>query len=282
MLHTLNALAGKISPGGGLDTNANRHTLPNKNHKQPSSPYSKPNGMTMNINNNNVTSINNNNNDEKPEMPDPDYIKMFVGQVPRSMDENDLRLMFEEFGRVHQINVLRDKITGASKGCCFVTFFTRKAALKAQDALHNIKTLTGMHHPIQMKPADSENRNGSYKVIQLLTACHQRAVLLFPLHLLFKKKKSFLQQPSHLSFTRRLTDISKHRARTKHRSKRMHDVFHSRNLVRMRGEAGGARGKAGGVRGGSNYPPISAAYWLPPSNPTPYHVPGSEFPSFIQ
>ncbi|XP_026732356.1 CUGBP Elav-like family member 1 isoform X4 [Trichoplusia ni] len=115
-------------------------------------------GMNMNINNNN-TSINNNNNDEKPEMPDPDYIKMFVGQVPRSMDENDLRLMFEEFGRVHQINVLRDKITGASKGCCFVTFFTRKAALKAQDALHNIKTLTGMHHPIQMKPADSENRN---------------------------------------------------------------------------------------------------------------------------
>ncbi|XP_069356239.1 CUGBP Elav-like family member 1 isoform X10 [Maniola hyperantus] len=116
--------------------------------------------MTMNINNNNNNnSINNNNNDEKPDMPDPDYIKMFVGQVPRSMDENDLRLMFEEFGRVHQINVLRDKITGTSKGCCFVTFFTRKAALKAQDALHNIKTLSGMHHPIQMKPADSENRN---------------------------------------------------------------------------------------------------------------------------
>ncbi|XP_075974682.1 CUGBP Elav-like family member 1-A isoform X8 [Anticarsia gemmatalis] len=44
-------------------------------------------------------------------------------------------------------------------------------------------------------------------------------------------------------------------------------------VLRMRGEAGGARGKAGGVRSGSNYPPISAAYWLPPSNPTPYHVP---------
>ncbi|XP_023955097.2 CUGBP Elav-like family member 1 isoform X2 [Bicyclus anynana] len=161
MLHSLNALAGKISPGGGLDTNANRHSHPNRNHKgSPASPYSKTNGMmTMSINNNNNTSINNNNNDEKLEMPDPDYIKMFVGQVPRSMDENDLRLMFEEFGRVHQINVLRDKITGASKGCCFVTFFTRKAALKAQDALHNIKTLSGMHHPIQMKPADSENRN---------------------------------------------------------------------------------------------------------------------------
>ncbi|XP_059055466.1 CUGBP Elav-like family member 2 isoform X2 [Achroia grisella] len=162
MLHSLNALAGKISPGGGLDNNANRHTHPNRNHKasSPSSPYSKPNGMNMNINNNNNNSINNNNNNEvKADLPDPDYIKMFVGQVPRSMDETDLRQMFEEFGRVHQINVLRDKITGASKGCCFVTFFTRKAALKAQDALHNIKTLSGMHHPIQMKPADSENRN---------------------------------------------------------------------------------------------------------------------------
>jgi bruno-like protein len=69
---------------------------------------------------------------------------MFVGQVPRSMDENDLRRMFEEYGRVHSINVLRDKTTGASKGCCFVTFFTRKAALQAQDALHNVKTLNGV------------------------------------------------------------------------------------------------------------------------------------------
>ncbi|CAG9119218.1 unnamed protein product [Plutella xylostella] len=39
----------------------------------------------------------------------------------------------------------------------------------------------------------------------------------------------------------------------------------------MRGEAGGARGR--GAPRGSSYPAISSAYWLPPSNPTPYHVP---------
>lgn len=50
------------------------------------------------------------------EQPDPDFIKMFVGQIPRSMDEDELRDMFEEYGRVHQINVLRDKVTGQSKG----------------------------------------------------------------------------------------------------------------------------------------------------------------------
>ncbi|XP_060080209.1 CUGBP Elav-like family member 2 isoform X6 [Ylistrum balloti] len=96
--------------------------------------------------------------------PDPDAIKMFVGQIPRSMDESDLKKMFEEFGPVFQLNVLRDKGTGQSKGCCFVTFFTRKAALDAQNALHNIKTMAGMHHPIQMKPADSEKRNEERKL----------------------------------------------------------------------------------------------------------------------
>ncbi|KYN07375.1 CUGBP Elav-like family member 2 [Cyphomyrmex costatus] len=98
-------------------------------------------------------------NNNSVELPDPDNIKMFVGQVPHDMDENDLRTMFEEYGRVHQINILRDKITGSHRGCCFVTFYTRKAALAAQNALHNVKTFSGMRHPIQMKPADSENRN---------------------------------------------------------------------------------------------------------------------------
>lgn len=50
------------------------------------------------------------------DQPDPDAIKMFVGQIPRSMDENDLRKMFEEYGQVHQVNVLRDKLSGQSKG----------------------------------------------------------------------------------------------------------------------------------------------------------------------
>ena len=40
--------------------------------------------------------------------PDDDAIKMFVGQVPRSMDEEDLKKFFEEYGPVHQLNVLRN------------------------------------------------------------------------------------------------------------------------------------------------------------------------------
>ncbi|XP_062374732.1 CUGBP Elav-like family member 2 isoform X2 [Sardina pilchardus] len=98
---------------------------------------------------------------EHSDQPDPDAIKMFVGQIPRSWTEKELKELFEPYGAVYQINILRDRSQNPpqSKGCCFVTFYTRKAALEAQNALHNIKTLTGMHHPIQMKPADSEKSN---------------------------------------------------------------------------------------------------------------------------
>ena len=78
------------------------------------------NNNNSNLHNNNLTSSVLKLDKELAE-PDSDTIKMFVGQVPRSMDEDDLRKMFEEFGRVYSINVLRDKVTGASKGKIFVS-----------------------------------------------------------------------------------------------------------------------------------------------------------------
>nr|XP_033784015.1 CUGBP Elav-like family member 1 isoform X10 [Geotrypetes seraphini] len=98
---------------------------------------------------------------DHPDQPDIDAIKMFVGQVPRSWSEKELRELFEQYGAVYEINLLRDRNLNPpqSKGCCFVTFYTRKSALEAQNALHNMKILPGMHHPIQMKPADSEKNN---------------------------------------------------------------------------------------------------------------------------
>ena len=48
--------------------------------------------------------------------PDPDAIKMFVGQIPKSMDEKDLMEMFEQYGTVYELNILRDKIKQESRG----------------------------------------------------------------------------------------------------------------------------------------------------------------------
>uniref|UniRef100_A0A3B3SN62 Cugbp, Elav-like family member 1 n=1 Tax=Paramormyrops kingsleyae TaxID=1676925 RepID=A0A3B3SN62_9TELE len=83
---------------------------------------------------------------DHPDQPDIDAIKMFVGQIPRSWTEEQLRELFEPYGAVYEINVLRDRSQNPpqSKGCCFITYYTRKAALEAQNALHNMKILPGV------------------------------------------------------------------------------------------------------------------------------------------
>ena len=48
--------------------------------------------------------------------PDKDAIKMFVGQIPKSWDEETFREYLEEFGEIYQLNILRDKVTNDSKG----------------------------------------------------------------------------------------------------------------------------------------------------------------------
>ena len=47
-------------------------------------------------------------------------MKIYVGNMPFSMDESQLRGLFEEFGEVDSANVITDRETGRPRGFAFV------------------------------------------------------------------------------------------------------------------------------------------------------------------
>jgi len=80
-------------------------------------------------------------------------IKLFVGQVPRSMEEADLFPIFEKYGPMEDVAIIRDKHTGQHRGCAFVTFFSKESADACENELHNKFTFEGGKRAVQIRPA---------------------------------------------------------------------------------------------------------------------------------
>ncbi|CAA0834270.1 Unknown protein [Striga hermonthica] len=84
------------------------------------------------------------------------FAKLFVGSVPRTATEDDVRPLFDNHGRVLEVALIKDKRTGQQQGCCFIKYATSEEADRAIRALHNQYTLPGAMGPIQVRYADGE------------------------------------------------------------------------------------------------------------------------------
>ena len=64
-------------------------------------------------------------------------MNIYVGNLDYKVDENDLQGIFEEYGSVNDVKIIKDKFNGRSKGFGFVTMKDSNEANKA------IKELNG-------------------------------------------------------------------------------------------------------------------------------------------
>ncbi|XP_010240822.1 PREDICTED: RNA-binding protein BRN1-like [Nelumbo nucifera] len=100
----------------------------------------------------------------KSKKPSGESVKLFVGQVPKNMTEAELLAMFKEVALVDEVNIIKDKTTRASRGCCFLICPSRQEADKAVNAWHNKRTLPGASSPLQVKYADGELERLEHKL----------------------------------------------------------------------------------------------------------------------
>jgi RNA recognition motif-containing protein len=71
-----------------------------------------------------------------------EHMNIFVGSLPFSLEEADLRGSFEEYGAVNSVKIITDKFTGRSKGFGFIEMENDDEAKKAIEEL-NGSTVSG-------------------------------------------------------------------------------------------------------------------------------------------
>ena len=81
--------------------------------------------------------------------------KLYVGNLPFSVNEEQLRGVFAPYGDISQLNLIMDRDTGRPKGFGFITFATQQAAEKALE--QNGKDLGG--RPLRVNIATDKPRN---------------------------------------------------------------------------------------------------------------------------
>jgi RNA recognition motif-containing protein len=88
-------------------------------------------------------------------------MNIFVGSLPFSIDEADLRESFEAYGTVDSVKIVTDKFTGRSKGFGFVEMSNDDEAQKAIDEL-NGATVEGRTIVVNKSEPKPEGERKSY------------------------------------------------------------------------------------------------------------------------
>lgn len=85
---------------------------------------------------------------------------IYVGNLPFTCTEEELRKAFEEYGQVTAVNVIKDRETGRPRGFAFVEMPDAKSAGQAIEKL-NLSALNGRNITVnEARPRDDRGGGG--------------------------------------------------------------------------------------------------------------------------
>jgi RNA recognition motif-containing protein len=92
-------------------------------------------------------------------------MNIFAGSLPFSLEEADLRELFEAYGEVSTVKLISDRETGRSKGFGFVEMPDDEAAQKAVTGLNGAEVKgrsIAVSQAEEKKPSDRRSGGGGY------------------------------------------------------------------------------------------------------------------------
>ncbi|XP_077003165.1 RNA-binding motif protein, X-linked 2 [Tamandua tetradactyla] len=95
---------------------------------------------------------------------------IFLGGLPYELTEGDIICVFSQYGEIVNINLVRDKKTGKSKGFCFLCYEDQRSTILAVDNFNGIKirgrTIRVDHVSNYRAPKDSEDVDNVTRELQ--------------------------------------------------------------------------------------------------------------------
>jgi len=100
-----------------------------------------------------------------------DSAYIFVGGLPFELTEGDILCVFSQYGEIININLVRDKKSGKSKGYGFLAYEDQRSTILAVDNFNGIKlggrTIRVDHVQDYRRPTgDEKDESGKYKEIE--------------------------------------------------------------------------------------------------------------------
>jgi cold-inducible RNA-binding protein len=89
-------------------------------------------------------------------------IRLYVGNLPFSVTEQDLEELFGQSGQVESANIVMDRDTGRSRGFAFVEMDTRESADAAIQALNGYEIEGRSLTVNEARPKESRGSRGGF------------------------------------------------------------------------------------------------------------------------